>query len=511
MANIKEPYARVTERVVQATTLRSVDGTSIMAGAIKAPYGPEWAYTTSSSEFLKVWNNGMMPNGTEDTTFLNAYFCSQFAPLYIRRVVNASARYIGLDLSSSAIYQDGNHEVTASVANLGIILKNKADYNGVKGIVVNVEKQDDTAGLYKDLHFYKLTVSGMSENPMTIMVSSEIDEEDPITGKNAFIENVINMNDYPFICKYVEMPADGDYAFSDHWHEGDTQLVNNANIAPTDWKAAIEMLAEQEEFDLDYLNCFGALAHRADYEELVSKEDGLPWAFFPHDIDVDYAQIEGDAYQNECSRVINLYPADLRTDVCRLLTKVYPASLYYQRVYANKANNEEFAPVFSTTNGRLTYMNPTHELKKGEREALLNATKPVNSVKWYPRVRSYAFNNNLVCRTAMDVMSEEMNVRMANKIARGILQIVPDFHGRLNNKQLRKEVVENLNYFMDENIMSQNYRPVEYLVICNDKNNTDAVINANKLAIKVCIRLQGSIKYIDVLDEIYPLGVDFGD
>ena len=57
--------------------------------------------------------------------------------------------------------------------------------------------------------------------------------------------------------------------------------------------------------------------------------------------------------------------------------------------------------------------------------------------------------------------------------------------------------------------MNQNYAPNEYNIICDESNNTNEIITANKLALTVQVRLYNAIKYIDVLTDVFPIGVDF--
>jgi hypothetical protein len=57
--------------------------------------------------------------------------------------------------------------------------------------------------------------------------------------------------------------------------------------------------------------------------------------------------------------------------------------------------------------------------------------------------------------------------------------------------------------------MTQLYKPNEYEIICDESNNTTEIITANKLAVTVRVRLENAIKFINVLVDVFPLGVDF--
>jgi hypothetical protein len=118
-------------------------------------------------------------------------------------------------------------------------------------------------------------------------------------------------------------------------------------------------------------------------------------------------------------------------------------------------------------------------------------------------------NDNRTHTRKINVMNEEMNVRMVNKIQRDVMLLVQRYKGMLNTVETRLDVVRVIDDYMNRYIMSQNYRPVEYRLVCDETNNTADVINANKLAIELDVRIQGSIKFINILNKVFPLGVAF--
>jgi len=140
----------------------------------------------------------------------------------------------------------------------------------------------------------------------------------------------------------------------------------------------------------------------------------------------------------------------------------------------------------------------------------LNLGSPVNYINFNNRTNNYYLNDNWTHQRADDVMSEDQNRRLVNKINRDIKRNMDQFITRQNNAATRSQVVDMVNNYFQTEIMTKNYPPEAYEVICNSKNNGEEVGRAKQLKLKIRCRLYNTIKYIDVLDEIYPIGVEFG-
>lgn len=341
------------------------------------------------------------------------------------------------------------------------------------------------------------------------------------SGNNCYIDNLnaqlsdisfelvgfdnVSLDQWDLITSYPEIKeADGAFG-ADGYNLADSMDVSSLS-------SAVYALADQKQYDIEYLSPFGitASAFIKDYVYVGQQN----WWFTPVDIPYNYttaASIKIFASQiKNSNNVIIGGPFDKNSGFLGWICKIAWSSLYYERVFINRANSMEWAPCFEETNGVLSYANPMLQLGETDRVDLLNGSAgPVVFTIFNQQTNTYYLNDNWCHTTTRNVMSEEMNRRMINKIAKDEKRIMNRFKGRTNTQKTREDVVSILKIYMDNNIMNQFYKPVEYLITCDESNNTVDLITANKLAVRVSIRLLGSIKYIDVLNDIFPLGIEF--
>lgn len=220
---------------------------------------------------------------------------------------------------------------------------------------------------------------------------------------------------------------------------------------------------------------------------------------------------EGIAEKSPIPKGLAVGPFDKNIGLLGWTTYIAASTLYWERVYANKASAAEFAGVFSFNNGRLNYSNPVKLFGKQEREALLNLGKPVNWAMYnYERGVYYLNDNRTLQADKTTIVAEECICRQVLKISRDVDRIMHQFLGEHNTTSTQYKVEDALNYYLDWNIMNQRYKPDAYQVICADDTlNTDEVKNSNGLRVIVKVRYNRSIKEIIVTNEVYPIGVDF--
>jgi len=208
---------------------------------------------------------------------------------------------------------------------------------------------------------------------------------------------------------------------------------------------------------------------------------------------------------------IALGPFDKNISLLGWTTYIAASTLYWQRVFANKANSAEFAGVFSFQNGRMNYTNPVKIFGKAEREALLNLGKPVNWAAYNYERNVYFMNDNRTLQgDSTKIVAEECISRQVLKISRDVDRIMEQFTSEHNTTETQYRVEDAVNYYFQWNIMNQRYKPDDFKVICADDTlNNDAVKNSNGLKVIVKVRYNRSIKYIEVVNQVYPIGVDF--
>jgi hypothetical protein len=276
---------------------------------------------------------------------------------------------------------------------------------------------------------------------------------------------------------------------------------------------ALYVLQDQELYDIEYLSSFGYtnLNFIKNYTLVGRAND---W-FTPVDIPYDRTNqnsIKGYFLNvDNSSNVLAVGPFDKNTGLTGWMFPIAGSTLYYTKVFNNRAAGKEFAPVFDITNGVLDYTQPYYLLGKEDRTALLNFKCPVNFAVFNQRSNVYYFNDNRTHQSDVNIVSEEQNRRMVNKIKKDCKRLMQSFKGRLNTAKTRMDVESVLRYYFQTNIMVGEYKPNEFEIICNESNNPVQVINANKLGVTVRVRLENAIKFIDVLVDVFPLGVDFNE
>lgn len=292
---------------------------------------------------------------------------------------------------------------------------------------------------------------------------------------------------------------------------GDSGLDLSASKSQPCMTSSLSVLADQELYDIEYLAPMGITDSRfiKMYTMIGRAHDWLTPTDVPYD--KTNASSIGGYFLNVdlSSNVVCMGPFDKNTGLTGWMNYIACSTLYYTKIMRNKAVRCEFAPTFDLTNGVLDFTDPVYLLGKEDRETLLNLKAPVNFVVYNQRTNTYYLNNNLTHQEKSDIASEEQNRRLINKVKKDCKRLVGRFKGRINTNATRSDVVSLLNYYFSTAIMNQEYRPNDFQVVCDESNNSEEDINANRLGITVRLRLQGAIKYIDVLVDVFPLGVDF--
>jgi hypothetical protein len=304
---------------------------------------------------------------------------------------------------------------------------------------------------------------------------------------------------------------------SDRNYFGNSGLVLSECAANENMMAAWSELADQEIYSIAGLSTFGATSipvvtraqKVAESIKCVCPIDAPYTATtmssvkrYFNDLVVEYGAVP---------KGIALGPFDKNIGLLGWRAYIAASTLYWQRVFANKANSAEFAGVFSFQNGRMNYTDPVKIFGKADREALLNLGKPVNWAAFNYERNVYFMNDNRTLQgDSTSIVSEECVARQVLKISRDVDKIMEQFIGEHNTTATQYRVEDAINFYFQWNIMNQRYKPDDYKVICADDTlNNDAVKNKNELKVIVKARFNRSIKYIEVVNQVYPIGVDF--
>jgi len=166
------------------------------------------------------------------------------------------------------------------------------------------------------------------------------------------------------------------------------------------------------------------------------------------------------------------------------------SSLYVQRVVSMYSILNAFSPIY---NRPLISLSPIDKIySEREREMLLS--KRINSLK--PYEGAWAFNNNLTATLDNSIFKEENIRRLANTVARELMQLLKKFLGMKNTDKTRAQVVSLIKRMKEVIIDPHEYKPDEFVIVCDETNNRDF---DRYLYVTIIIRMPLSIKYIELV------------
>jgi hypothetical protein len=166
------------------------------------------------------------------------------------------------------------------------------------------------------------------------------------------------------------------------------------------------------------------------------------------------------------------------------------SSLYVQRVASMYIILNAFSPIY---NRPLMPLGPIDRIySEREREILLS--KRINSLK--PYEGSWVFNNNLTATMDNSIFKEENIRRLANTVARELMQLLKKFLGMQNTDKTRAQVVSLIKRMKEVIIDPHEYKPDEFIIVCDETNNRDF---DRYLYVTIIVRMPLSIKYIELV------------
>ena len=174
---------------------------------------------------------------------------------------------------------------------------------------------------------------------------------------------------------------------------------------------------------------------------------------------------------------------------------------YLECVARNKANLQEFAPVFHFTNAYVADGNLTKDFNKSQRDSLIDVG--INTVK-RDKFRQISYiNDNWTANTSSTSLgNEEQIVRLANRMGWDIQYILDQFLGRLDIKTTAQAVKEEIRIYYNNTFGNQKYGPQDIEIICDETNNR---FGDGELSVTVNIYVGRALKKITVYNNILPL------
>lgn len=278
------------------------------------------------------------------------------------------------------------------------------------------------------------------------------------------------------------------------------------NISDTDLKRALDLLAEDEVYtteglcdlgntELSYQNYMANMAVNDNYFYPISTVNSTNYMTIGNSA----TKISADSYKLYMSA-----PWDIDTGTLGWKFYASPSVLYWETVAKNRRNNREFAPVLGQDNGTVQYQRPTTEFNKKTRQLLLS--RKVNTAMWDVALQAWVMNDNYTKQTENTIMNDDGNSRLMIRISKAMPTLLRQFIGKRISERLCKSVEDVIDYFFKTNILTMDYNIDGYRITCK---YDEVLARQNKIKVRVEVRYQRALKYIDVINDAYDLGMQF--
>ena len=339
--------------------------------------------------------------------------------------------------------------------------------------------------------------------PETYLVSLYMEANDP-NGANSYIDNLNTMPNFNFSIEVFQQELLPSTTPQVPFGASGLDLISCKRAS--NLKAALGELEDQVMYDIDYLAPVG-ITNLSFLKRYIQAGRTKFW-FTPVDVPRDRTNVNSIAmYTREIDDDSNVYccgPFDKNSGLTGWVNFIACSTLYYERVMRNKAMGAEFAPVHSKNYGTIQMVSPVYQLTEKDRNSLLSLGLPINFVKYDQRDDVFYLNDNDTHYSVNDVIREEQNRRLVNKLKRDLIRLLDQFKGMFNTVSTRTLVVSMITYYFQNNITNKKSSLESFNVICDDSQDSNPVevIRANQLEVKVQVKLLGSVKYITVAHEV---------
>ncbi len=180
-----------------------------------------------------------------------------------------------------------------------------------------------------------------------------------------------------------------------------------------------------------------------------------------------------------------------------------PSVLYWEAVARNRRNNEEFASILGSRYGVVQYSRPVTEFNKKQRELLLS--KRVNTVLWNVPTQAWNMNDCFTKTSQNNIMNEDGNSRLGIRIGKAIPILLRQFIGRKINQKMCDEMLSVLEYWFKTTILPMGITVDAYQIFVPYK---EELARQNKQQVTVNVRFARSLKYVNVYEDYYDVGMD---
>lgn len=322
----------------------------------------------------------------------------------------------------------------------------------------------------------------------------------------------------------VQDPVEGDvyqvetkyYKYTDTGFE---QLLADLNIDPSkskllsvsdsDLKRALDQIALDEVYTTEGLCDVGNT--EGSFQNYMANLSVSGNYFYPASTlpSTNYMTI-GSSSSRIAQDSYNIYlsaPWDLDSSTLGFTVPISPSVIYWEAVARNRRNNSEFAGVFGQNTGIVQYQKPMSEFNKKTRQLLLS--KKINTVLWNNQTNSWNMNDNYTKSSEDTIMSSDGNSRLAIRISKAMPTLLRQFIGSKISSRLWADATAVIDYYFRSVILPMNYTVSDYRITINESNNPAEVQRANKMKVLVECRFQRDLKYVEVVNNLYDVGMEF--
>lgn len=184
-----------------------------------------------------------------------------------------------------------------------------------------------------------------------------------------------------------------------------------------------------------------------------------------------------------------------------------PDVMYWETVGRNKLLGREFAPCLGQTNGVAQFQKPVVEFNKKTRQLLLS--RRINTVLWNTSTNAYNWNDNYTKCSEDSVIRDDGNSRLMIRISKAMPVLLKQFIGRRINSVLWTDARNVIDFWFKNNIMPMSYTIDNYIITINETNNPVEIQRQNKMQVLVEVRYQRALKYVEVYNQAYDMGMPF--
>lgn len=182
---------------------------------------------------------------------------------------------------------------------------------------------------------------------------------------------------------------------------------------------------------------------------------------------------------------------------------VSPSVLYWEAVARNRRNNQEFRGVFGQVGGIVSYQKPLTEFNKKTRQLLLS--KNVNTVTWNIQTQAWNLNDNYTKQSEDTIMSDEGNSRLGIRISKAIPTLLKQYIGQKITERLCTSMRSTIDYFFKTVIQPMEFTTNGYQIFCDYDED---LARQNKVKVVINVRFDRSLKYVNVVNNFFDVGMD---